>query len=119
MSTTFTIAEQNRLLRSTRYTETAVSDCRIGVITGRFQPFHLGHFNYFRCALAQCDKVIIGITNPDPMHSGISMNDLQRHKPANNPFTFYERKQFIDMTMHDQHIMPENYEVVPMPINNA
>lgn len=35
---------------------------RYGMIHGRFQPFHNGHWQYARAALARCDVLIIGIT---------------------------------------------------------
>ena len=39
------------------------------MIHGRFQPFHNGHLDYLRGALARCDELFVGITNPDPRHA--------------------------------------------------
>ena len=37
----------------------------IGVIHGRFQMLHLGHMEYLLAGKARCERLIIGISNPD------------------------------------------------------
>lgn len=54
-----------------------------GLLIGRFQPFHLGHFDALRFALSKVDKLWIGL--------GSSNKPLQK----NNPFSAEERKEMI------------------------
>jgi len=54
-----------------------------GLIIGRFQPFHLGHLDLVRQALAECDEVIIGVTSSQ-------FNYIQK-----DPFTAGERIEMI------------------------
>jgi cytidyltransferase-like protein len=60
---------------------------RYGMVQGRFQPFHCGHWQYARVALARCDHLIVGITNPDPSLIIAEASDPERHHPAANVFT--------------------------------
>lgn len=55
----------------------------IGMIIGRFQPFHLGHFSILEKALAQCNKVIIVI------------GSAQESRTPLNPLSAIEREQII------------------------
>ena len=38
---------------------------RTGIVNGRFQVLHLKHMEYILAAKMRCDKLYIGITNPD------------------------------------------------------
>ena len=91
---------------------------RYGMIHGRFQPFHLEHLRYFRIAWEQCEKIIVGITNPDP--STIVEDPLSghRHRPQDNPFTFFERLMMIQETLCDEGIPLEKVLIVPLPIHH-
>ncbi|HEV8713189.1 MAG TPA: adenylyltransferase/cytidyltransferase family protein [Candidatus Binatia bacterium] len=60
------------------------------MIHGRFQPFHCGHLQYALAALARCDHLIVGITNPDPSLIVAEASDPERHHPAANIFTFLQ-----------------------------
>ena len=40
-----------------------------GVINGRFQVLHLKHMEYILAAKMRCNKLYIGISNPDNMHT--------------------------------------------------
>jgi nicotinamide-nucleotide adenylyltransferase len=55
----------------------------VGLIIGRFQPFHNGHLYLLREALKIADKIIIGIGS-----SNIIDTD--------NPWTFEERKKIVE-----------------------
>lgn len=63
------------------------SKYKIGLVIGRFQPFHKGHEYLFKKAFEHCEKVIIGIGSSN-----------RRNK--NNPWSAKERrlmlKKFID-----------------------
>jgi nicotinamide-nucleotide adenylyltransferase len=91
---------------------------RYGMIHGRFQPFHNGHWEYARAALARCDCLIIGITNADPSLIVPEPADSERHLPEANPFTFFERQQMIQATLMDAGIPLSRIAIVPFPIHH-
>ncbi len=73
---------------------------KIGMIHGRFQPFHIGHFDYLKRALElTSDYLIVGITNPNPKLTKSEATDNHRHLSLNNPFTFLERLQMIQTSV--------------------
>ena len=92
----------------------------IGMIHGRFQPFHIGHFDYLRSALKQCSRLIVGITNPEPRATREAKSDDHRHRPEHNPFSFYLRARMIEETLQR---CPEcdnwaaHLTIVPFPIH--
>lgn len=55
----------------------------VGVIIGRFQPFHKGHADLFKTAAEQSDKIVV------------VLGSSNRHQSVKNPFTAHERKQMI------------------------
>jgi len=74
---------------------------KIGLFIGRFQPFHLGHFD----ALSQAKKhgiteFIIGIGSSDKEHT------------AENPFTYEERKTMISKILKALNI---KFTISPLP----
>ena len=89
----------------------------IGVVHGRFQPFHNDHLTYVTSAFNLCDFLFIGITNPDPFVTQTNENDLKRSKLSSNPFTFYERAEMIKNALLDLKIDPNLFLIVPFPIN--
>ena len=91
---------------------------RYGMIHGRFQPFHNGHWEYARAALTRCDSLIIGITNPDPSLVVPEATDSERHLPEANPFTFFERQQMIQATLVDANLPLSRVAIVPFPIHH-
>ena len=48
---------------------------RTGIVNGRFQVLHLKHMEYILAAKMRCDKLYIGITNPDGAHTRDTVND--------------------------------------------
>lgn len=87
---------------------------RLGMIHGRFQPFHNGHLEYLRGAAAQSDVVFVGITNPDPARIKEESSDPLRHLPESNPFTYVERLLMVSEVAHDEGIRAH---VIPFPVN--
>jgi nicotinamide-nucleotide adenylyltransferase len=86
----------------------------LGMIHGRFQPFHNGHLEYLRGAAARSDAVFIGITNPDPTRIKEEASDPLRHLPESNPFTYVERLLMVTEVAHDEGIRAH---VIPFPVN--
>ena len=91
---------------------------RFGMMLGRFQPFHIEHLRYFRLAWERSERVIVGITNPDP--DAILADDLSghRHLPEDNPLTYIERLMMIQDTLRDEGFPMERVFIVPMPIHH-
>lgn len=56
---------------------------KIGVIIGRFQPFHSGHAEILKTALKECNQVTI------------VLGSANRYRSVKNPFTVAERKSMI------------------------
>lgn len=59
----------------------------IGLIIGRFQPFHNGHFDIIKQMLSDCDTVIIGV--------GSAQFNTDENRTINNPYITKERIGFI------------------------
>lgn len=65
---------------------------KIGMIYGRFQPFHIGHFDYFKEALRLVDdQLIIGITNSTLEATKNESVDNHRYLASANLYTYFER----------------------------
>lgn len=91
---------------------------RYGMVHGRFQPFHNGHWQYVQAALSRCDVLIVGITNPDPSLIVQEEVDNVRHLPEANIFTFFERQQMILATLLDTGVSLSRIVIVPFPIHH-
>jgi cytidyltransferase-like protein len=84
------------------------------MIHGRFQPFHNGHLEYLRGAAARSERVLVGITNPDPQRIKEEASDPLRHLPESNPFTYTERLLMVEEVAGDEDI---SVHVIPFPVN--
>jgi nicotinamide-nucleotide adenylyltransferase len=74
----------------------------IGLYTGRFQPFHLGHLSAVEQALKKVDKLYIAI--------GSSQYDNEEY----NPFTAKERAKMINLTI-EENGLTDKCEVFQVP----
>ena len=91
-----------------------------GIFLGRFQPFHNGHFSYLQKALEYSQKLVIGITNPDPSFIAEVKSDSHRHLPDANPFSYYLRMKMIQNSiLYDDklRIRYSDVTITPFPIN--
>jgi nicotinamide-nucleotide adenylyltransferase len=86
----------------------------LGMVHGRFQPFHTGHLEYLVAAAARCRRLAVGITNPDGFPSRPEPDDPARHLPAANPFTYDQRRRMVEAAAAGAGIAP--VEVFPFPI---
>lgn len=89
----------------------------IGVVHGRFQPFHNHHLRYCEAALQHCDHLIVGITNPDSTLTAADTADPHRSLEASNPLTYYERLVVIREGLEGSGINHKKFDIVPFPIN--
>lgn len=109
------IARQSILGR--RKQEERISYGRKGVVNARFQVLHLKHMEYLLAAKMRCQKLYIGITNPDPSYVRESVNDENRSTRGANPLTYLERYEMIRLAMEEFGVPASEYEIMPFPIN--
>lgn len=76
---------------------------QIGLIAGRFQPFHNGHWHMLETALKQCETVVVLIG---------SCNNINNEY---NPLNYEERKIFIRSVLRNHDIW-NNERVIFAPI---
>jgi nicotinamide-nucleotide adenylyltransferase len=72
----------------------------IGLIIGRFQPFHKGHLSVIKKIAKECEALIVGIGSAQYSHI------------LENPFTAGERYLMISKTLANEKI--SNYYIVPI-----
>ena len=90
---------------------------RTGIVNGRFQVLHLKHMEYILAAKMRCDKLYIGITNPDGAHTRDTVYDENRGTKAGNPLTYFERCEMIRGAMEEFGVTAKEYDFIPFPIN--
>ena len=71
-----------------------------GLIIGRFQPFHKGHFEVLKEIASQVDKLIIGIGSADESYT------------FEDPFTAGERHLMVSESLNQAGI--DNYYLIPI-----
>ncbi|MEM7281820.1 MAG: cytidyltransferase [Pseudomonadota bacterium] len=86
-------------------------------VTGRFQPFHIDHLDLVVHGLTLAERVIIGITNPDPRSFVALPENDHRHLTGANPFTYYERHEIVCASFEAADISNDKYTIVPFPID--
>lgn len=90
----------------------------IGVVHGRFQPFHNDHLEYVLAAKKCCDFIVVGITSPDPLQSPIQEQDTNRGMAFSNPCTFFERACLVECALLEAGISHDKFIIVPFPIEH-
>lgn len=76
---------------------------KVGVLVGRFQPFHNGHLKAVRFALKYVDLLYIAVGSSQ-----------KSHEPR-NPFTAGERIKMIKMAIDEAGIDCKKIIIVPVP----
>lgn len=90
---------------------------KIGVVNGRFQVLHLKHMEYILAAKMRCEKLYIGITNPDMLHAKSSVHDVNRGTNAGNPLSYRERCEMLRGALAEFGVPEYQYEIIPFPIS--
>ncbi|MBD8120357.1 hypothetical protein IFT62_03950 [Pseudomonas lutea] len=96
-----------------------VSKAKLGMVHGRFQPFHHEHFEYVLSGIGSAEKCLIGITQPNI--KCVSECEILPHRGTSegNPYTYEDRKRMIALSLERWGVKPEEYEIVPFEIDNA
>lgn len=89
----------------------------VGVIHGRFQPFHKDHLKYVTAGMEQTDFMFVAITNPDPSLTKPDESNPERSQKNFNPCTYYERLLMIQESLFDAGYRQDRFCIVPLPIN--
>ncbi len=90
----------------------------LGVIHGRFQVLHNDHLAYLLAGKARCRHLIVGITNPDPVHTRTESADPSRSDPLANPLTYYERLVMVRAVLTGAGVGLDEFTIVPFPIGS-
>lgn len=90
-----------------------------GVVLGRFQPLHLGHMEYLEEAKRRCNRLVIGITNPDTSALTFHSADPRRSQPHNNPFSYFVRHEMIDASLLEAGWAPASFAIVPADVSDV
>ncbi|MDD2388135.1 MAG: nicotinate-nucleotide adenylyltransferase [Desulfobacterales bacterium] len=95
------------------------TDCiyETGVIHGRFQVLHNDHVAYLMAGKRLCHHLVVGITNPDPVMTRMESVDPYRSSVLSNPLSYYERCVMVQSVLREIGISPEQFSVVPFPVN--
>lgn len=91
---------------------------KTGVVNGRFQVLHLKHMEYILAAKMRCNKLYIGLTNPDSGRLGDTVHDENRGTKAGNPLTYFERYEMIRGAMKEFRVPESEYDIIPFPISS-
>jgi nicotinamide-nucleotide adenylyltransferase len=98
-------------------TNKQVQIAETGVIHGRFQVFHNDHLIYLLSGLDLCRRLVVGITNPDPVLTRKEKADIKRSDPAANPLTYFERYLMVRAVLEEAGVESSRLAIVPFPIN--
>jgi len=90
----------------------------IGMVHGRFQPFHHEHLAYVLSGYKRCRQLLIGITNPEPAEYIFSPASDHRHLKESNPYTYFERMQMIRRSLIDVSLDMASISFVPFHLHN-
>lgn len=90
-----------------------------GLVLGRFQPLHIGHMEFLEAAKRRCDRLIVGVTNPDIRVMAFHPSDPNRSKEDSNPFTFFQRLLMIERSLRHAGWHPEDFVILPTDIANT
>jgi cytidyltransferase-like protein len=89
-----------------------------GIVLGRFQPLHLGHVEYLQAAKRECERLFIGVTNPDTFRPAISEKDAKRSLAENNPFSYIDRHLMIERALLALGWQAESFCIMAAPITD-
>lgn len=89
----------------------------LGCVTGRFQPVHEQHLDLFEIALAECQDLVVAVTNPDAGTRHQEPTSAHRHTASANPFTYFERVRLLKAAIRDRGLA-ERITIVPFDLTS-
>jgi len=89
----------------------------LGVIHGRFQVLHNDHLKYLLAGKGRCRRLVVGLTNPDPVLTRDDPADPIRSLPESNPLTYYERLCLVRAALTRAGVEESGFSIVPFPIS--
>lgn len=87
-----------------------------GIVLGRFQPVHIGHIEYLTAALERCERLVVGITNPDTSSRIHTAADPRRSEASANPYTYSQRQRLIEGALLEAGWNAEQFLLTPAPV---
>ena len=88
---------------------------KVGVALGRFQILNLKHIEYILAAKMRCDRLFIGIEEPDILYRD-KANELERGNLAKeNPLTYIERYEMICQALLEFGMTKNDFDIIPFP----
>ncbi|MEZ5500105.1 MAG: hypothetical protein R3E77_11850 [Steroidobacteraceae bacterium] len=87
-------------------------------VTGRFQPLHNDHLQLLRIAFDNAERVIIGITNPEPGRAQMHPASSHRHQRHANPLTFEQRRLLVSTVLDSYGWAVDRYSIVAFPLED-
>jgi len=94
-----------------------VEKVKIGMVHGRFQPFHHEHFEYVLHGISKSEFCIIGITQPDIKLVEECQILPHRGTLEGNPYSFEDRKRMITLSLTSWGVSEKRYKIVPFKID--
>ncbi|WP_095191743.1 hypothetical protein [Pseudomonas sp. Irchel 3E19] len=115
----FNLSQRANALKSFAQKQDDACLVDVGMVHGRFQPFHHEHFEYVLYGLSKSKKCLIGITQPDI--GKITGCDLLPHRGTSegNPFTFEERADMIRLSLIDWGISEDRFEILKFDVDQS
>lgn len=86
-------------------------------VTGRFQPCHRQHLELLRYALAHGQRLIVGITNPEPAGRVAHPASPHRHLASANPLSYAQRASLVTAALRLSGVADGQFDVVPFPLD--
>jgi cytidyltransferase-like protein len=90
----------------------------VGLVLGRFQPVHLGHLEYLEAALAACEHLVIGVTNPDRRRLLHHDADPKRSEASSNPLGYVTRSRMLTACLTEDGHPADRFTVVPADLSD-
>jgi cytidyltransferase-like protein len=86
-------------------------------LTGRFQPFHRDHLELARHGLTLAERLVVGITNPDPAARVAHPASAHRHLDESNPLDYAQRAALVQAALHAAGVPASRYAILPFPLD--
>lgn len=90
----------------------------VGMIHGRFQPFHNGHLDCLTWLAGSADRMVVGITNPDWRDVSPAAQAPHRHLDSENPYPYHLREEMVRGAARDAGFDDQRLRVIPFFLNS-